>query len=50
MALSDLGKIAEFFGLTAAELLSYGISPLTERRRVQRRCGLDRRKTDRRAK
>jgi transcriptional regulator with XRE-family HTH domain len=46
--LEDLGKIAEFFGLTVAQLFHHGISTLTERRRhqrrtVDRRTGVDRR-------
>lgn len=41
--LKDLGRIADFFGLTAAELLSPGISPLTERRHTQRRSTTERR-------
>lgn len=39
----DLGRIADFFGLSVADLLTHGISPLTERRRVHRRSGQDRR-------
>lgn len=39
----DLGKIADFFGLTVAQLFQPGISPLTERRKAERRCGQDRR-------
>jgi hypothetical protein len=39
----DLGKIADFFGLTVAQLFQHGISPLTERRKAERRCGQDRR-------
>jgi len=41
--LKEVGRIADFFGLTASQLLSHGISPLTERRRRQRRDGQDRR-------
>jgi len=41
--LKDVGRIADFFGLTASQLLQQGISPLTERRRRQRRTGIDRR-------
>lgn len=42
--LKDLGKIADFFGLTVAELFQHGISPLTERRSGRdRRTGADRR-------
>lgn len=46
--LSDLDKVADFFGLTVSQLLCHGISPLTERRRVNRRSGDDRRVMDRR--
>lgn len=48
MKLSDLDKVADFFGLTVSQLLQQGISPLTERRRHQRRGGSDRRTKDRR--
>lgn len=41
--LKDLGKIADFFGLTVAELFQYGVDPLLERRRGERRTGRDRR-------
>lgn len=41
--LKDLGKIADFFGLTVAEMFQHGISPLTERRREVRRSQQDRR-------
>lgn len=47
--LSDLDKIADFFGLTVAQLFQHGISTLTERRKGERRSGQDRRGgTDRR--
>ena len=39
----ELGKIADFFGLTASQLLQHGISPLTERRHAERRQGGERR-------
>lgn len=39
----DLGKIADFFGLTVAQLFQHGISPLTERRHETRRSGGERR-------
>ena len=39
----DLGKIADFFGLTVAELFQHGIDPLTERRKAERRSGTERR-------
>ena len=48
MGLSDMDKVADFFGLTVAQLLQHGISPLTERRRTTRRQGHDRRLQDRR--
>lgn len=41
--LKDLDKIADFFGLTVAQLFQHGISPLTERRKKARRSGQDRR-------
>lgn len=41
--LGDLDKIADFFGLTVADLFSVGIARVTERRRRQRRAGTDRR-------
>lgn len=41
--LKELGKIADFFGLTVSQLFSPGISPLTERRRGERRSVEDRR-------
>lgn len=41
--LSDLDKIADFFGLTVAQLFQHGISSLTERRKGERRSGQDRR-------
>jgi hypothetical protein len=41
--LKDLGKIADFFGLTVSQLLQDGISPLTERRRGERRQPINRR-------
>lgn len=49
MALEDVDKVADFFGLTAADLFSYGIAPLLERRRRERRGGAqDRRQGERR--
>lgn len=39
----ELGRIADFFGLTVAELFQHGISPLTERRKAHRRGTHDRR-------
>jgi hypothetical protein len=39
----ELGKVADFFGLTVAQLFQHGISPLTERRRGERRSGVERR-------
>lgn len=47
--MDDLDKIADFFGLTVAQLFQPGISPLAERRHRQRRSSDDRRSgTDRR--
>lgn len=43
MRVQDVGKAASFFGLTASELLSPWISPLTERRQAQRRKPTERR-------
>lgn len=48
ISLPDLDKVADFFGLTASQLLQHGISPLTERRRANRRSGQDRRVKERR--
>ncbi len=48
ISLPDLDKVADFFGLTASQLLSPGVSPLTERRSHHRRSGDDRRLGDRR--
>lgn len=39
----DLGKIADFLGLTVADLFRHGISELAERRQSERRAGADRR-------
>lgn len=49
--IKDLGKIADFFGLTVSDLFSQGISALTERRggdrrKHERRVGSDRRRGD----
>lgn len=44
----ELGRIADFFGLTVAQLFQHGISPLTERRRAHRRVGERRSGEDRR--
>lgn len=45
----ELGKIADFFGLTVSQLFQHGISPLTERRRhPERRTHERRSQTDRR--
>lgn len=41
--LDDLGKIADFFGLTVSELFQRGISAVGERRRSERRTKADRR-------
>jgi transcriptional regulator with XRE-family HTH domain len=43
VSLEDLDRIADFFGLQTYELFLPGVSHLTERRRVQRRSGLERR-------
>lgn len=40
---SDLGRIADFFGLTVSELFQPGISRASERRQKQRRSEKDRR-------
>ena len=50
MAFKDMDKVADFFGLTAAQLLQHGISALTERRRLERRRDKDRRAKERRAR
>lgn len=44
MPIQELGKVADFFGLTVSDLFQHGISPLSERRR-----GRDRRLGERRA-
>lgn len=45
----DIDKIADFFGLTQAQLFQYGISDLLERRKADRRVGEpERRKGERR--
>lgn len=45
----DLDRIADFFGLTVAQLLQYGVTPLLERRKKERRTGPgDRRQGERR--
>lgn len=41
--LEDVGRIADFFGLTTAQLFQRSINDLFERRRAQRRSGRDRR-------
>lgn len=51
MRLPDVERVAKVFGLAAHELLTPGISRYTERRRTERRGGIDRRaKVDRRKK
>lgn len=52
IAVKDLGKVADFFGLTVSDLFQCGISSLTERRhrsgdrrRSERRSDRDRRQT-----
>lgn len=47
---NDLGKIADFFGLTVPDLFQYGIDPLLERRRTARRVSERRSGEDRRTK
>lgn len=50
LRIKELGKIADFFGVEVAQLFQYGIDPLLERRRHQRRINVDRRTgLDRRA-
>lgn len=41
--LKYLDRIADFFGLATYQLFQPGISPLTERRCIERRTGTDRR-------
>jgi hypothetical protein len=41
--LQDLGRIADFFGLTVADLFQHGISEVGERRKSERRTGSERR-------
>ncbi len=48
ISLSDLDKVADFFGLTCAQLLQHGISALCERRKSQRRAKEERRTAERR--
>lgn len=43
LPLKYLDRIADFFGLAAYQLFQPGITPLTERRRTERRSGRDRR-------
>jgi hypothetical protein len=43
MQIKDLGRVADFFGLSVFELFCYGIDPLLERRKGDRRSGTDRR-------
>lgn len=50
MRVEDVGKVASYFGLTVAELFSPGISAVTERRRVSRRSGSERRRIEDRRK
>lgn len=51
--LIDLGRMADFFGLTTSQLFQHGISQLTERRiaerrgKVNRRTGFERRDPER---
>lgn len=48
--LKDLDKVADFFGLRVDQLFAPGISPLTERRGLDRRSGNDRRQRGERRK
>lgn len=41
--LKDLDRIADFFGISVHQLLAPGVSPVTERRRGQRRSSRERR-------
>jgi hypothetical protein len=41
--IKDVGRIADFFGLTVSQLFQHGISPLAERRRGARRSLIERR-------
>jgi transcriptional regulator with XRE-family HTH domain len=51
MSVEDAGKVAAYFGLTISELLTHGVSRVTERRKMSRRGGMDRRNMlDRRQK
>ena len=43
LQIRELGKIADFFGLTVADLFQHGITPLAERRSQERRSERDRR-------
>jgi hypothetical protein len=43
MPIRELGKVADFFGVTVMQLFSPGISALTERRHSERRSAVDRR-------
>ena len=49
MRVKELGMVADFFGLTVCDLFSFGLGPHAERRKSDRRKGVDRRQiTDRR--
>lgn len=41
--IKELGKIADFFGLTVSDLFQYGIAAMNDRRRRERRSPVDRR-------
>lgn len=43
VSVDDFDKVADFFGIAAYQLLQPGISPLTERRKRERRSGRERR-------
>jgi transcriptional regulator with XRE-family HTH domain len=43
MPIRELGRVADYFGLEVSDLFQYGIDPLLERRRGDRRGGVERR-------
>lgn len=43
MQIKDLGRVSDFFGISVCDLFQYGIDPLLERRKRERRSGRDRR-------
>lgn len=49
LRVEDLDKVADFLGITVPELFQFGVTPLLERRRSERRVGAsDRRQHQRR--